>query len=265
MSMNQINRCGQRTPCCGNCGSCVKCCCVGPPGPRGPMGPQGQPGPRGLMGLRGPMGPQGQTGAQGPVGPQGQTGATGPPGPQGETGATGPQGPPGPQGPQGPAGVCACPSLGEQVVNGGMEEFESNGVPTGWTTTTPGLVSQDTAQGRVHSGLSSVNLLDGADLSQTIAPVSGGCFYEFSFFAHAQGAQVGVTATVTFVTPTGNEVGAVITVERQDISDSDREFAYYRAITSAAPANATAAIITFTVTAQGNQSLNIDDVSFSVA
>ncbi|MCL2580781.1 MAG: hypothetical protein FWE32_12275, partial [Oscillospiraceae bacterium] len=249
----------------------------GPPGPQGETGatgPQGPPGPQGQTGATGPQGPpgpQGATGAtgpQGPPGPQGETGATGPqgpPGPQGQTGATGPQGPPGPQGPQGPAGVCACPSLGEQVVNGGMEEFESNGVPTGWTTTTPGLVSQDTAQGRVHSGLSSVNLLDGADLSQTIAPVSGGCFYEFSFFAHAQGAQVGVTATVTFVTPTGNEVGAVITVERQDISDSDREFAYYRAITSAAPANATAAIITFTVTAQGNQSLNIDDVSFSVA
>lgn len=143
-----------------------------------------------------------------------------------------------------------------------MEAFTGN-VPTGWTTTTSSAVSKVTQQGLVHSGDSAVNLKDGANLSQNIA-ITGGCFYEFSFFAHGEGAQVAVTATVTFTNAQGLSVeGLRITVNAQDIPNSNRDFAYYRGITIQAPNNATNARITFSVTAEGSQSLDVDDVSFS--
>jgi len=145
-----------------------------------------------------------------------------------------------------------------------MESFTGN-IPDNWDTTTSSLISEVTAQGRVHSGNSAVNLADGANLSQTVTPITGGCFYEFSFFGHGEGAQVRVTATVTFVTPTGNLTGATITALMQDIPDGNRAFGYYRVITTAAPANVTSAIISFAVIANGGESLDIDDVSFSLA
>jgi hypothetical protein len=203
---------------------------------------------------------------EGPTGATGPRGATGATGPQGATGATGPRGATGPQGATGPAGTCncPCPSTGEMVVNGGMEVFTGT-VPTGWTANNPALVSPVTAQGRVHSGNSAVNLEDEAILSQRITGINPGCFYEFSFFARGEGANVSLTATVTFTTPTGNVPGGTIFVRDQDIINSNRSFAYYRIITSAAPPNVTGAIISFDVEAQGEQSLDLDDVSFSVA
>ena len=51
--------------------------------------------------IRCPTGPTGNTGATGPTGLTGNTGATGPTGPRGE----------------------GCASLGEQILNGGMEDF----------------------------------------------------------------------------------------------------------------------------------------------
>jgi hypothetical protein len=150
--------------------------------------------------------------------------------------------------------------MGQLVSNGGMELFTGN-IPTDWSTTTPLLISQITAQGRVHSGVSSVNLSDGANLSQTVFGINPGCFYEFSFFAHGEGSAVAVTATVVYQTTTGDVPGAAITVNMGDIPDGNREFGYYRAITSAAPANVISATIEFDVTATGGQSLDIDDVS----
>jgi hypothetical protein len=48
--------------------------------------------------------------------------------------------------------------------------------------------------------------------------------------------------------------------------NSNRNFAYYRAITSAAPANVTGAVVVFTVTATSDQqSMSLDDVSLTVA
>lgn len=229
------------------------CCCRKiqcPTGATGPAGATGLTGATGMTGATGTTGAAGLTGATGTTGATGLTGATGTTGATGATGAT---------------GVCECPcaSTGELIQNGGMESF-TDGVPTGWFTTTPNDVSQVTQQGRVHSGNSAVNLADGANLSQ-IVPINGGCFYELSFFAHGEGAQVGFTATVNFITPPSTEtLGLQITVNQQDVPDSDREFEFYRGITTQAPANATLAIIEFTVNADGGQSLDLDDVSFSV-
>jgi len=150
---------------------------------------------------------------------------------------------------------------GEQVKNGGMEEFDGN-LPVGWTTTTPDLVRQVTAQGLVHTGDSAVALSGGANLSQEVRPIHEGCFYEFSFFAHAEGANVGVTATLTFLTGTREPAGEIV-IRQRDVPTADRVFGYYRTITFAAPTGATYVLIKFECTAQGGQQLDIDDVSFS--
>ena len=187
------------------------------------------------------------------VGPTDPTGPTGPTGPKGDTGATGPTG----------TCVCSCRSIGEMVTNGGMEQFQ-NGVPVGWSTTDPAKVEQSTAQGRVHTGNSGVNLSDGGDLFQDIR-ITGGCWFDFSFFARGQGAQVSVEATVTFRNDQGlNQNGLTILVRRQDMPNDNREFAYYRNITGQAPAGATTARLRFVVSAEGGQSMDLDDVSFAV-
>lgn len=115
----------------------------------------------------------------------------------------------------------------------------------------------------MHSGNSSVNLSDGANLSQTI-PITGGCYFETSFFARGEGAQVGFTATVTFITPTQQIPGGTIMVRQQDMTNDNRDFAFYRLLTTAAPADATSARISFAVTASGSQSMDLDDVSFAI-
>ena len=165
----------------------------------------------------------------------------------------------------GATGTCTCPcrSQGEMVVNGGMEAFTNN-IPQSWTTTTSSAIAKVTQQGRVHSGLSAVNIADKGNLRQDV-PITGGCYYDFSFFARGEGAQVGVDATVTFINDQGLSVtGLTIHVRDQDIPNDNREFAYYRGITTQAPSNATAARIQFVVTAGGGQSMDLDDVSFSV-
>jgi hypothetical protein len=144
-----------------------------------------------------------------------------------------------------------------------MEVFTGN-IPTGWMTVTPAAVSQQTAQGRVHSGNSSVSLIGIANLSQTIT-VEAGCFYDFSFFAHGAGAQVGFTATVIFLAPEGLLTGAEIIVHQQDLIDSDRAFEYFRVITSVVPVGVTQAFINFQVETIGSQAMDLDDVSFSVS
>ena len=231
-------------------------CCRGPQGPIGPQGPQGERGPKGCTGLQGPKGEQGIQGERGPIGPQGPKGEQGI---QGERGPIGLQGKRGPKGEQGPPGKCdcKCKSSGELLENGGMEQFVGN-IPTGWSTTTPNLISRETASGRVHTGESAVVMPNGSDLSQ-IVPVQGGCFYKLSFFAHGEGAQVGFTATVTFIT---GGTGLEITVRRMDMPSGSREFGYYRGITILAPKGATEAEIKFVVTANGNQYMDLDDVSF---
>ncbi len=262
------------------------CCCpppcpplIGPTGPTGPQGipgPDGATGPTGPQGIPGPVGATGATGATGPTGATGATGATGPIGPTGPTGATGATGATGPTGPTGatgatgatgptgPTGTCVCPcrSTGEMVLNGGMEQF-TDSVPTNWNTNDAQRISRVTAQGRVHTGSSAVNLTNGGELWQDIR-ITGGCYFDFSFFARGEGAQVAIEATVTFMNAQGDsQNGLTISIHSQNLTNDNREFAYYRGITGQAPAGATMARVRFAVTANGGQSADLDDVSFS--
>lgn len=153
-------------------------------------------------------------------------------------------------------------STGEMIVNGGMESFKE-GIPTGWITTVPNAVSEVTAQGRVHSGESAVNLKGGADLIQDIDEITAGFYYTFSFFAHGKSTQAGLKASVIFTTPNGDIIGSVIMIRQQDLVYNIRNFAFYRTITSAAPDNVMGAKIKFEALASGEQSLDLDDVSFT--
>lgn len=150
------------------------------------------------------------------------------------------------------------------AVNGGMESFTS-GVPTGWTANDKRLVSEANQQGRVHSGSKAVNLGSGAVLSQEIA-VEAGCFHRLSFFGRGEGSQVGFTAKVIYLNAQNQPTQALlIQVQQQDMVNSNRSFAFYEGITTAAPADTVRARIEFTVTAAGGQSMDLDDVSFSVS
>lgn len=150
------------------------------------------------------------------------------------------------------------------AVNGGMEAFNVQGVPTGWNINDDNLVEPDDDQGNVHSGNFSARLFDGAILSQDIG-IEGGCFFELSFFAKGNGAQVQLEACVIFSNDDSLQpTEACILIRAQDIPTDNRNFAFYRFITDRAPNNATNARIEFRVTANGEQSLNLDDVSFSV-
>ena len=142
-----------------------------------------------------------------------------------------------------------------------MESFTEN-VPADWNAV--GRVASETARGRVHSGNSAVSLYNESTLSQTVA-IEGGCFYELSFFGHGEGANVGVTATVTFLTADDSEIGLEIFVLPGDIPTGNRQYAFYNGITTRAPLGTTKAEITFAVTSTGGQYLDLDDVSFKVA
>lgn len=200
---------------------------------------------------------------QGEPGPQGPQGEPGPQGPQGEPGPAGPIGPKGPRGIQGLPGEAARPSLGEMIENGGMESFE-DGIPAGWMTTNPDAVTEQRAQGLTHSGDSAVNLSDGGNLSQRIGAVKEASFYEFSFFALAEGIQAAFEASVVFETDENEVPGAVITVRDTNMVNRAGTYGYYRIITAAAPPDVIGARITFEVKANEGQSIDIDDVSFSV-
>lgn len=140
-------------------------------------------------------------------------------------------------------------------------ENRTNNKPSNWDFVNPDNIKSEDSQGRVHSGNWSVNLGDSTTLSQTLNNVEGGCFYELSFFARGEGVKVGLTANVIFITTTGNVLGGTIMVRQQDITNENRDFAYYRVITTAAPMNTTAIKIEFNVNANGEQSLDLDDVS----
>ncbi len=202
-------------------------------------------------------------GLQGPQGEPGPAGETGAIGPQGEPGPAGATGPKGRRGIQGPPGEAARPSLGEMIENGGMESFE-DGIPAGWMTTNPDAVQKQSAQGLTHSGNSAVNLSDGGNLSQLIGEIREGSFYEFSFFALAEGTQAAFEAIAVFETDESEVPGAVISVRDTNIANNAGYYGYYRTITAAAPPDVTGARIAFGVKANEGQSIDIDDVSFSV-
>lgn len=228
----------------------------GPQGPKGETGPQGPKGEKGEVGPQGPKGEKGETGPQGPKGEKGEKGEEGPQGPKGEKGETGPQGE------QGADGVCAC-SGGELLKNGGMEEFNKT-VPVGWSMNNADLSDAEERPGRVHSGYSAVALKNGAVLTQSVH-VTGGCFYELSFFAKGACAGVQLEATVTFLDASDTaETALKILVREQDLPNCCSCYAYYRGLTTKAPENAKQARITFKIEAEECSSALLDDVSFAV-
>ena len=170
----------------------------------------------------------------------------------------------GPTGPTGPTGncTCSCVSRGELVLNGGME-IVIDDKPTGWLFSNQDNVTSENSQGRVHSGNWSVNITDDTTISQVINNIEAGCFYELSFFARGEGAQVSLNANDIFITNSGDVLGGNIIVRSQDITNSNRDFAYYKLITTKAPVGTTAIKIEFSVEANGNQSLDLDDVSLT--
>lgn len=160
--------------------------------------------------------------------------------------------------------MCKCKANGQLVVNGGMEN-RNNNKPENWTFTNPNGIVSTNSQGRVHSGAWAVNIGNASAIQQTISVTECGCFYILSFFARGEGSQVGLTASVVFETTTGPVNGGNISVRQQDITNSNRDFAFYQLVTSAAPSNVTGITIKFLVNASGNQSLDLDDVSLIVA
>lgn len=144
-------------------------------------------------------------------------------------------------------------------------ENSSNDKPLNWTFTNPDGVTSVNIQGRVHSGNWAVNIEDASAIEQTIPVTTGGCYYILSFFARGEGSQVGLTASVVFQTTTGPINGGIIDIRQQDIVNSNRSFAFYKIVTSAAPDNTTAITIKFLVNADGEQSLDLDDVSLIIA
>ncbi len=182
-------------------------------------------------------------------------GSTGPTGPTGATGMTGPTGPT-------ENCTCSCVSRGELVLNGGME-IVIDDKPTGWLFSNPDNVTSENSQGRVHSGNWSVNITDDTTISQVINHIEAGCFYELSFFARGEGDQVSLNANDIFITNSGDVLGGNLMVRSQDITNSNRDFAYYKLITTKAPVGTTAIKIEFSVEANGNQSLDLDDVSLT--
>ena len=144
-----------------------------------------------------------------------------------------------------------------------MEIVDDN-KPADWSFVNPDGIVSVTSQGRVHSGNWSVNIKDSSAIEQTIAISGCGCYYRLSFFARGEGSQVGLTATVIFQTTTGMVEGGSITVRQQDIINSNRDFAFYQLITSSSPSNVTGITIKFLVSAEGSQSLDLDDVSLTI-
>jgi len=144
-----------------------------------------------------------------------------------------------------------------------MERFTA-GVPNDWLINDTRRVYITGQQGRVHTGNWAVHLMDGAILHQDI-PVESGCFHRLSFFARGEGSQVGVCARVIYLDaqeqPT---LGLLIQVRKQDMGTSNRIFTHYEGISSIAPEGTVKARIEFTVCADGEQGMDLDNVSFSV-
>lgn len=64
-----------------------------------------------------------------------------------------------------------------------------------------------------------------------------------SFFARGEGNQVGLAANATFEITIGSVNAGTVTVREQDITNSNRDFAFYQLITSLVPSNVTVIII----------------------
>lgn len=144
-----------------------------------------------------------------------------------------------------------------------MEEIDDN-KPTNWIFTNPNGISSITSQGRVHTGSWSVNIEDQSAIEQTIPIMNCGCFYRLGFFARGEGSEVGLNVTATYETTTGPIEAGSMVIRKQEIANSNRNFTFYNLITNSSPSNVTGIKIKFLVNADGNQSLDLDDVSLTV-
>ena len=85
-------------------------------------------------------------------------------------------------------------------------------------------------------------------------------------YKRQEGSKVSVTAKVIYLNAQDQPTqGLLIQVRQQDMTNSNRDFAYYQGITIAAPAGTVKARIEFDVSTDGGQSMDLDDVSFSLA
>lgn len=144
-------------------------------------------------------------------------------------------------------------------------ETRNNDKPIDWIITNPNGVMSVNSEGRVHSGNWAVNIENDSSIEQNIPINECGCYYILSFFARGEGSQVGLVASVVFETSNGNVDGGSITLRQQDIPNSNRDFGFYQLVTTAAPSNVTGIKVKFYVSADGGQSLDLDDVSLIVA
>lgn len=196
-----------------------------------------------------------------PKGFDGVDGATGPTGPQGLQGDSGATGPTGPTGPKGECD-CKCKSRGELIKNGGFENT-TNDKPNDWILTNIDGVTSQSSNGRVHSGNKSVNIKDKSKISQTVE-INDECYYELSFFLNAQADETQLTATVTFNTDSTSIIGGIINIRKKDITTTSGSFGYYKLITSKAPVGTNSIKVEFSVIANEQQSINVDDVSLTI-
>ena len=145
-----------------------------------------------------------------------------------------------------------------------MDTFEDT-VPTGWTSETPALVARQNTPGRLHTGTSSVALSNGGTLSQDITPTVDEAYYDLSFFANATTADTTLTAAVIFVVGDDSEVGLMIEIPGDSLPTGSGDFGYYRRITAQAPAGTTAVRVSFGAASQTGGTVQIDDVSLTLA
>ena len=143
-----------------------------------------------------------------------------------------------------------------------MEAFVDN-LPSNWVSTTADNVSQVVTSIRVHTGASSVNMTNSANLTQTIN-IDGNSFYNFSFFAHANNVTTSLIARVIFIADGVETTGLEINLAAGSIPNSDSQFGYYRGVTIESPSGATQARIEFVVGEGESQSVDIDDVSLTL-
>ena len=131
-----------------------------------------------------------------------------------------------------------------------MEDFIDD-LPVSWNSTTPVSIESVDQAGRVHSGNLSVNMQDGSDLYQDV-DIKVGCYYVLSFFAHGEGQQIGLRATITFLDDQNNQLLTnQLIVREQDLINSNRSFGYFRLVSGAAPSGAVKARVAFYVVAGG--------------
>ena len=145
-----------------------------------------------------------------------------------------------------------------------MDTFDDM-VPTGWTSENPSLVAQQNTPGRFHTGSSSVSLSNGGTLSQDVTPTVDGAHYDLSFFANATSPDTTLTAAVIFVTGAGSENGLMIEIPGGSLPTASGDFGYYRRITAQAPEGMTTVRVAFGAASQTGGTVQIDDVSLTLA